>query len=90
MTAVENAAKAEALKKAHHFTFDGEKYSVPPTTEWDLQILEAVEDEKIVAAVRFLLGDKQWAQFKQKKRTVADLTKLFEVITKAAGLQGNS
>lgn len=90
MTAVENAAKAEALKKAHHFTFDGEKYSVAPTVDWDVEVLEAVEDEKIVAVVRAILGEKQWTQFKAKKRKVEDLTRLFEAISKAAGLQGNS
>lgn len=83
-------AKTEATKKTVSFTYEGEKYTIPTTKEWGLDILEAVEDEKIVAVVRGILGADQWATFKSKTRTVDDLTSLFTAISKAAGLQGNS
>lgn len=83
------AAKQEAKKQNHTFIFDGEKYTVPPTSEWDLDVLEAVEDDKAIAIVRSLLGPVQWAKFKTKPRKVEDLTALFEALAKAVGLAGN-
>lgn len=84
------AAKAEATKKPHPFTFDGESYTVPNTTNWDLSVIEALEDEKIIAAVRAIVGLEQWAKFKKKTRKVEDLNAFFEKISEAAGIQGNS
>lgn len=83
------AVKAEVKKKNHTFTFEGEKYEVAPTSEWDLDVLEAVEDDKAIAIVRSLLGPVQWAKFKSKPRKVEDLTRFFEALAKAVGLQGN-
>lgn len=83
-------AKTEATKKTVSFTYEGDKYTIPTTKEWDLEVIEAVEDEKIVAVVRGILGAEQWAAFKSKSRTVDDLNSLFTAISKAAGLQGNS
>lgn len=85
-----NTVKAEATKAKASFTFDGVKYSVDSTMDWDLEVLEAVEDDKIVTIVRTLMGPEQWAKFKAKPRKVADLNALFEAIAKAVGLQGNS
>ena len=83
------AAKSEAKKRNHFFVYDGEKYEVAPTSEWDLDVLEAVEDDKAIAIVRSLLGPEQWAKFKSKPRKVDDLNKLFQAIAKAVGLSGN-
>lgn len=83
-------AKTEATKKTVSFTYEGEKYTIPTTKEWDLEVIEAIEDEKIVAVVRGILGDAQWATFKSKSRKVADLNDFFSAISKATGLQGNS
>lgn len=84
------AAKSEAKKRNHVFIFEGEKYEVPPTSEWDLDVLEAVEEDKAVSIVKALLGAEQYAKFKnQKPRKVADLIKLFEALSRAVGLQGN-
>lgn len=83
------ALKAEAQNTHTDVEFDGQTYSVPPTMEWDLDVLEALEDGQIVKAVRALLGEEQYGQFKTKKRTVADLNALFEAIGAAAGFQGN-
>jgi hypothetical protein len=84
------AAKAEATKKKASFEYDAETYTIASTKEWGIDVIEAIEDEKIVSAIRAILGDKQWANFKKKPRTVDDLNTLFEHISKAAGLQGNS
>lgn len=84
------AAKSEATKSKISFTFDGDKYAIAPTQEWSVDVLEAVEDGKTVSVLRALLGDKQWEQFKLKPRKVSDLNALFEAISKATGIQGNS
>lgn len=83
------AIKAEAQSTYTEVEYDGETYSVPPTMEWDLDVLEALEDGQIVKAVRALLGEEQYAKFKSTKPTVADLNALFEEIGKAAGFSGN-
>lgn len=83
-------AKTEATKKTVSFTYEGEKYTIPTTKEWDLEVIEAIEDEKIIAVVRGILGADQWATFKSKSRKVDDLNAFFNAISKAAGLQGNS
>lgn len=85
-----NTVKAEAKNTKPTFTFDGVKYTVDNTMDWDLEVLEAVEDDKIVTIVRALMGPDQWAQFKSKPRKVTDLNALFEAIAKAVGLKGNS
>lgn len=84
------AAKNEVAKIKPTFTYDGVKYTVDDTMDWDISVLEAVEDNKIVSIVRELLGPDQWEKFKIKPRKVADLNELFEAIAKAVGLKGNS
>ena len=60
------------------FTFEGAKYTIPEADEWSLDALEAYEDGKVATLIREILGAAQWATFKSKPRTVADLTALFE------------
>lgn len=83
------AIKAEAQSTHTDVEYQGQTYSVPPTMEWDLDVLEALEDGQIVKAVRALLGEEQYQKFKSTKPTVADLNALFEEIGKSAGFQGN-
>lgn len=79
--------KAEALSETVSFEYDGETFTVGnDAQDWDLEVLEAFEDGKIVAAVRGLLGPDGWAQFKSKPRTVRDLNAFFETAAEALGL----
>ena len=51
--------------------------------------IEAFEDRKGIAAVRGILGEKQWAAFKAEyKPTLRDLNSLMEPIAEAMGLDG--
>lgn len=78
-------AKAEALSAAVSLTYDGETYSIPPASEWDLDVLEHFEEGRVLALVKALLGPDGWARFRSKPRTVADLTDLMESVQEALG-----
>lgn len=79
-------AKAEAKSEMVSFEFDGDTYSVAPADEWDLDVLEAFEDGKVVATVRALVGPAGWATYKSKPRKVKDLDAFFTAIQEALGL----
>jgi hypothetical protein len=83
------AAKAEALASGVAFTYDGDSYTISPTSEWDLDALDAYEEGHVSKCVRLILGEDQWQLFRSKRRTVGDLNDLFEVAQKAAGIEGN-
>ncbi|RLK22642.1 hypothetical protein DER29_0480 [Micromonospora sp. M71_S20] len=83
------AARAEAAGQLAQFVYDGETYTVAPTTDWDLDALAAFEDGHILTAVRLILGDAQMKTFRSKRRTIGDLNDLFEAAQKAAGISGN-
>lgn len=57
-------------------TFDGDEYTVAVQPMEDLDVLEAWEDSKYATLARTVLGAKQWATFKQKKRTTAETLQL--------------
>lgn len=60
------------------------------TALWPLEVFEAFEDGRVLAALRALLGEEQWATYKAAApRTVGDLNILAEKISEAVGLQGN-
>ncbi len=79
------AAKAEVNGDSIVFEYDGEQYVLPPALDWDVEVFEAGEDGKIVTAVRTLLGDKQWATYKSKKRTLGDTSELWSAALASLG-----
>lgn len=83
-------AEFEAKGQKISFQYDGETFEVLPPAEWDVEALEAVEDQKIVTCIRLILGDEQWKRFKARPRTVGDLNALFAVMqARALGPSGN-
>lgn len=84
-----NPVKAEALGESFSVDFDGVAYTIEPATEWDLDVLEAIEDGKMTTALRTLLGREQWATFKAKRRTAADLGTFYSAVEQAIGAPGN-
>lgn len=48
--------------------------------EWDLEVMEAYEDGKLIPAIRGLLGDVQWAKIKRLKLKMKDLGELVEKV----------
>lgn len=82
-------AKTEAANREIAFTFDGDEYVIPLSGDWDLPVLEAYEDGRVVAFTRELIGPAQWATFKSRPRKVSDITALFEAIETASVGRGN-
>lgn len=82
-------AKTEAANTEIVFTFEGDEYVIPTSGDWDLPVLEAYEDGRVVAFTRELIGPAQWAKFKAKPRKVSDISALFEAIETASAGRGN-
>jgi len=77
---VKPPAKVDATGELIEFVYDGQPYAVPPASAWDLEALDAFEDNKVSTCVRLILGEAQWKTFRAKRRTVGDLNGIFEEI----------
>lgn len=73
-------AEVEATTKT--VTFDGEEFVVAAQPLDDVDVLEAWEDGKHTTMLRAILGPKQWAQFKSKKRGATQIYELLDEILK--------
>lgn len=82
-------AKAEATESPVNFEYDGKTYTVPPSIDWPIEALEAMEDDKVITFVRSVLGPVQWTAFKSTPRKTQDFSDLMEALGKAAGISGN-
>ena len=51
------------------FTFRGVTYTVPRNAMDDLEVLEALEEDKFITVIRKTIGDAQWKTFKDTSRT---------------------
>lgn len=60
-------------------------FTVPVPSEWDVDVVEAIEDERHAAIARGLLGPEQWAQFKASdpKPKVRDIIELVNALSTA-------
>ncbi|MFF4952282.1 hypothetical protein [Streptomyces chattanoogensis] len=75
----------DATGEMHKVTFNGQVFNVPPAEDWDLEVLEAIDESRMTAALRALLGDVQYAKFREKNKKVRDLGAFFEVAGKKVG-----
>jgi hypothetical protein len=65
------AQPEDRKKKANEpirFTFDKIQYTIDPENADNLELLEFIEDEKYISAIRGYLGADQWAKFKEANR----------------------
>lgn len=81
--------KNDATGKPLPVEYNGDTYLVPPTEEWDLDVLEAIDDNKLTTALRALLGVEQYATFRKTNTKVKALGEFMDVAGKAVGA-GNS
>ncbi|MEU9560351.1 hypothetical protein [Streptomyces fumanus] len=79
------ATKNDALGTPTAVEFNGAIYQVPPAEDWDLDVLEAIDDQRMTHALKALLGEDQYKTFRASNRKVADLGQFFEVAGKAVG-----
>lgn len=94
------ARKAEALKTGVPVHFAGHDYITQPYRDWDIDVLEAVEDGRIMTALRGILNGPdpetqgtdnerdQWEAFRSRHTKVGELEDFLNVVLEATG--GNS
>ena len=63
--------------------FDGQEFRVAKGALDDVEVLEHWEDGKHTLLLRAILGQQQWNLFKQKKRGLAEIYKLLDLLVKA-------
>lgn len=84
-----DAVKAEAEKpETIEVEFRGEKYTVPGNAEeWDIDVVEAMEDENLVQCVRALLGKEQWTLLKRRNNLkMGNIDEVADAFLAAVGL----
>jgi hypothetical protein len=64
----DHAAKAEAKSQDVKFAYDGVHYVIDRDNADNLELMEFVEDEQYIKAIRGYLGLDQWAKFKDSHR----------------------
>lgn len=82
-TALVAEAKAEAeVSTSVKFNYDGVDYEFDRDVVQDVAVVEALQDDKILALVRAIVGPLQWKVFNSKRRTMPELhafaDKIFE------------
>jgi hypothetical protein len=60
--------------------YNGDTYVIGDPAEWDIQVFEDIEDQRLVTAVRAILGPVQWVKFKSKKPNAAEFGKFFKEV----------
>lgn len=61
-------AKAEAKGGPVVFEFDGDTYEIDRDNTDNLELFEAIEDEKYMTAIRGFIGQDQWQKWKDAHR----------------------
>lgn len=81
--AVKKEATPDELPEKVTITYDGEDYEIEVAAFDDIEVMEAVEENKFVGAVKALLGPAQWLRFKSKKRSYSvDVVEILNLISK--------
>lgn len=81
--------KNDATGETFKVPYNGQAYDVPAADDWDLEILEALDESRMTAALRALLGEEQYKKFRVNNHKVRDLGAFFEAAGKKVGA-GNS
>lgn len=66
-------------------SFRGQTYVVDRSATKDIDIVEAIEDRKIVNATKMVLGPEQWAMFRasEPKPNLDTISELFDLLGEA-------
>lgn len=82
-------ARAEATDSPITVTWKGKTYKVKPSTQWDIEVLEAMEDGKMTKILQGVLEGDGYARLRATRPLVSELGDLFDKIQKALGVSGN-
>ncbi|MEU4579978.1 hypothetical protein [Nonomuraea sp. NPDC023979] len=83
-----SAQKAEGTGKPFPVEYNGVTYTVPTPLDWDADVLELLESGRLTSALRMILGDDQYEEFRATKPKLRHAGELMEAIN-AAGGTGN-
>lgn len=85
------AARAEALKShaPRVITWRDKEYHVIPTADWDITVLEAMEDGAVTHILRGILADNDYAQLVAERPKITDLEEFVKLTFSALGVAGN-
>ncbi|MYX26053.1 hypothetical protein GTY75_05115 [Streptomyces sp. SID8381] len=76
------AGEAEARGEVIEVEHNGRTYTVPSPLDYPVDVVFADNDFE---AVRIVLGEEQWQEYRKSKPTIRDFQLLNEKINKAAG-----
>lgn len=82
-------ARNEALDTPITVTWKGKTYKVLPSSKWDIEVLEAMEDGKMTYILRNILEGDGYQRLRETKPLVTDLAEFFDKVQKALGAPGN-
>ncbi|MET8702734.1 hypothetical protein ABZW10_28325 [Kitasatospora sp. NPDC004723] len=80
------AAKAEALEIPTTFEHAGVHFAVPAPLDMPLELLEA---ESELEAVRLIVGDEAWTEYRATRPTIRDFQALADKVNQAQAGSGN-
>lgn len=87
--AARKAARAEVTGEPVTFEHAGQPYTIDGAVLKSLDVLEAFEDGRVIAAMKTILGDAQWATFRKTGHSAEDLSTMYEAASVALGVSGN-
>lgn len=76
-------ARNEATDTPITVTWKGKTYKVIPSAQWDIEVLEAMEDGKMTYILRNVLDGDGYQRFRATKPLASEVGEFFDKITKA-------
>lgn len=68
--------------------YDGEFYEIPADpADWPITASEALENKRVISAVRLMLGPQQWAKVARKGYRNRQFSEMFDLIANEGGFE---
>lgn len=84
-SAANTARVSEALGDGITFNYSGHEYTIPPSDTWDIEVSEALDDQKYTHVLRAVLGVDQYAEFRSRHSKLTELNEFIGAVMQAAG-----
>ncbi len=82
-------ARADKAGEPHEVKLGDDKFTIPRTADWPAEAMEVLAQGQVWSAARLIVGD-DFDRFAAQGITLGDVTVLFEGVTEAEGIKGNS